>query len=114
MSFHRQNLEAFLQLLKEKPKLFPPSKRQELLELIKPLEDEIETLSVAIAKWYEKDDEIVDAQLEILNDFIFLQNSSQQNASSSAATARFSATQAGSVSPAKPQLNKQTLLSYLS
>ncbi|MEB3280388.1 MAG: hypothetical protein VKK42_15860 [Lyngbya sp.] len=114
MSFHRQNLEAFLQLLKEKPRLFPPSKRQELVELITPLKDEIETLSVAIAKWYEKDDEIVDAQLEILNHFILVNNNNSEGKSTSAAAlARFPGTKGGSVSQAKPQLNKQTLLSYL-
>lgn len=79
MSFYLQNLEAFLKLLEEKPKLFTPSKRQELITLIKPLPDDIETLSVAIAKWYEKYDEIVDAQLEILNQFILTNNSYPSN-----------------------------------
>ena len=68
MSFYyHQNLEAFLQLLREQPQLFADSQRQELLELIEPLEDDVETLSNAIATWYEKDNKIVDAQLAILN-----------------------------------------------
>ncbi|MFZ1026919.1 MAG: hypothetical protein WAN66_11930 [Limnoraphis robusta] len=113
MSFHSQNLKAFLQLLKEKPQLFPESKRQELLELIEPLEDDIETLSVAIAKWYENYDEIVDAQLEILNNFILLNPNSEQTSTSAAAIARFPGTKAASASQAKPQLNKETLLLYL-
>lgn len=113
MSFHNQNLEAFLKLLKEKPQLFPQSKRQELIELIEPLEDELETLSVAIAKWYEKYDEIVDAQLEILNRFILINNSGQ-NSTSPAALARFSKPEVGSVSPTQPQSKKEALLLYLS
>jgi hypothetical protein len=113
MSFHNQNLEAFLKLLKEKPQLFPQSKRQELIELIEPLEDELETLSVAIAKWYEKYDEIVDAQLEVLNRLILINNSGQ-NSTSPAALARFSKPEVGSVSPTQPQSKKEALLLYLS
>ncbi|EAW34096.1 hypothetical protein [Lyngbya sp. PCC 8106] len=114
MSFHNQNLEAFLKLLKEKPQLFPESKRQELIELIEPLEDKLETLSVAIAKWYENHDEIVDAQLEILNSFILVNYHSGQNSTSAAALARFSKTEASSVSQAQPQSKKEALLLYLS
>jgi hypothetical protein len=40
MSFYHQNLEAFRQLLQDKPQLFADSQRQELLELIEPLEDD--------------------------------------------------------------------------
>ncbi len=112
MSFHAQNLQAFLKLLQEKPFLFPDSKRQELRKIIEPLEDDIEVLSVAIAKWYEKYDNIVDAQLDILNHFILVNQNSEQS-SSPAALARFSGTQVGSVPQAKPELNKETLLLYL-
>ena len=113
MSFHAQNLEAFLQLLKEQPKLFPDSKRQELTAILEPLNDDVETLSVAIAKWYEKYDEIVDAQLEILNDFMLTKNISPQQSSSPAALLRFNKTPADASPEGEPRLNKDTLLLYL-
>ncbi|MDS1345398.1 hypothetical protein [Planktothrix agardhii] len=70
MSFYQQNLQAFMRLLQEQPQLFSESKRQELIALIEPLPDDLETLSLAIASWYENHDEIVDAQSEILNNSI--------------------------------------------
>lgn len=70
MSFYQQNLQAFMRLLQEQPQLFSESKRQELIALIEPLPDDLETLSLAIASWYENHDKIVDAQSEILNNSI--------------------------------------------
>ena len=70
MSFYLQNLQAFMRLLQEQPQLFGDSKRQELMALIEPLPDDLETLSLAIASWYENYDKIVDAQSEILNNSI--------------------------------------------
>ena len=70
MSFYQQNLQAFMRQLQEQPQLFSESKRQELIALIEPLPDDLETLSLAIASWYENHDEIVDAQSEILNNSI--------------------------------------------
>ncbi|CAD0221625.1 MULTISPECIES: hypothetical protein [Planktothrix] len=70
MSFYQQNLQAFMRLLQEQPQLFSESKCQELMALIEPLPDDLQTLSVAIASWYENHDEIVDAQSEILNNSI--------------------------------------------
>lgn len=100
MSFYKQNLEAFIQLLKQKPKLFTDSKRQELLTLIEPLPDDIETLSIAVASWYEKYHPIVDAQLDILNNWDF----NKTESTTSVATAR-------SVSDPliNPEINKQML-----
>ncbi len=69
MSFEEQNLVAFVQLLQEQPQLFTDPKRQELLDLIEPLADDTETLSSAISEWYEKYDDIVKSQLEILNNY---------------------------------------------
>ncbi len=106
MSFYKQNLEAFVQLLQEQPQLFTPEKRQELVALIEPLPDDIETLSVAIARWYETDDEIVDAQLEILNNSILLDNNSESNSTTNLALERF---KEGSVAKPKQELNKETL-----
>lgn len=109
MSFYKQNLEAFVKLLKEKPQLFTESQRQDLIALIEPLPDEIETLSVAIASWYENHDEIVDAQLELLNNSILLQNESQGGRSTELALARFSSNKVSEVPQPKPELNKETL-----
>lgn len=66
MSFEEENLVAFVQLLQEQPQLFADSKHQELLDLIEPLADDTETLSLAISEWYEQYDDIVDSQLKIL------------------------------------------------
>lgn len=109
MSFYHQNLEAFLKLLEEQPQLLNHSHRQDLIELIEPLPDEIETLSIAIASWYENYDDIVDAQLEILNSSILINNDSEQTATSKLALARLPLTPISSVPKAKPELNKETL-----
>ncbi|MBD2042638.1 hypothetical protein [Microcoleus sp. FACHB-672] len=70
MSFHEQNLAAFIELLidKRSSRLFSPQDRAELMQLIDPLPDDIEQLSIAIADWYENRASILDAQLELLND----------------------------------------------
>ncbi|CAD5932026.1 hypothetical protein PCC9214_01349 [Planktothrix tepida] len=109
MSFYQQNLEAFLQLLQQQPQLFTESKRQELLAVIEPLPDEIETLSVAIASWYETDDEIVDAQLDILNNSILMANNSSSDAIAPLALARFSKNNVDDVPKLNQPLNKETL-----
>ncbi|HEY9864615.1 MAG TPA: hypothetical protein V6D21_10615 [Candidatus Obscuribacterales bacterium] len=99
MSFYQQNLESFLQLLQEQPQLFTESKRQELMALIEPLADDLQTLSVAIASWYENHDEIVDAQdaqLETLNNSI-----SEVN--------RIPGTNFGNIPKPNQQINKETL-----
>ncbi|CAC5345933.1 MULTISPECIES: hypothetical protein [Planktothrix] len=97
MSFYQQNLQAFMRLLQEQPQLFGDSKRQELIALIESLPDDLETLSLAIASWYETDDEIVDAQLEIMDD------------SSILAVDRIPGTNFGNVPKPNQQINKETL-----
>ncbi len=97
MSFYQQNLQAFLRLLQEQPQLFTESKRQELIALIEPLPDDLETLSFAIASWYENYDEIVDAQLEIMDD------------SSMLAVDRIPGTNFGNVPKPNQQIHKETL-----
>ncbi|MBE9144950.1 hypothetical protein [Planktothrix mougeotii] len=109
MSFYKQNLEAFLQLLQEQPQLFTESKRQELLAVIEPLPDEIETLSIAIASWYETDDEIVDAQLEILNNSILMANNPSGDRTTELALARFPKNNIEDVPKLNQPLNKETL-----
>ncbi|MBD2485348.1 hypothetical protein [Planktothrix sp. FACHB-1365] len=109
MSFYNQNLEAFLQLLQEQPQLFTESKRQELLAVIEPLPDDIETLSIAIASWYETDDEIVDAQLEILNNSILMANNSSGDRTTELALARFPKNNIDDVPKPNQPLNKETL-----
>lgn len=109
MSFYQQNLEAFLQLLQQQPQLFTESKRQELLQLIDPLPDDIETLSVAIASWYEKEDEIVDAQLEILNQSLLMNQEPQDSAIAKLALARFPGAHNQNLPQPNQPLNKETL-----
>ncbi|VXD19671.1 hypothetical protein [Planktothrix paucivesiculata] len=96
MSFYQQNLQAFMRLLQEQPQLFNESKRQELMALIEPLPDDLETLSFAIASWYENHDEIVDAQSEILNNSILEVD-------------RIPGTNFGNVPEPNQQINKETL-----
>jgi hypothetical protein len=109
MSFYLQNLQAFMQLLQEQPQLFTESKRQELIALIEPLPDDLETLSVAIASWYETDDEIVDAQLEILNNSILIENESKSDRITELAVARTPGINVGNVPKPNQQINKETL-----
>ncbi|MGL5133496.1 MAG: hypothetical protein ACRC78_13275 [Planktothrix sp.] len=109
MSFYHQNLEAFLKLLEEQPQLFNNLHRQDLIDLIEPLPDDIETLSIAIASWYENYDDIVDAQLEILNSAILINNDSEKTSTSELALARLPLTNISSVPKPKLELNKETL-----
>ncbi len=76
MSFHQQNIEAFIQLLKSQRStksgsasrsLFSEQDRANLDQLVANLPDDEEKISEAIASWYEKHPKILDAQLDILN-----------------------------------------------
>lgn len=76
MSFHEQNIEAFIELLKKErigksrnssQSLFSEQKRAELDKLVTSLPEDNEKISEAIASWYEKHPKILDAQLDILN-----------------------------------------------
>ena len=67
MSFHEQNIEAFIQLLKNQRSLFSAQDRDNLDKLAASLPDDEEKISEAIASWYEKRPKILDAQLDILN-----------------------------------------------
>lgn len=76
MSFHEQNIEAFIELLKKErigksrnssQSLFSEQKRAELDKLVTNLPEDNEKISEAIASWYEKHPKILDAQLDILN-----------------------------------------------
>jgi hypothetical protein len=67
MSFHEQNIEAFIQLLKNQRSLFSAQDRADLNKLIATLPDDEEKISEAIASCYEKHPKILDAQLDILN-----------------------------------------------
>lgn len=67
MSFHEQNIEAFIQLLKNQRALFSAQDRGNLDKLAASLPDDEEKISEAIASWYEKRPKILDAQLDILN-----------------------------------------------
>jgi hypothetical protein len=67
MSFHEQNIEAFIQLLKNQRSIFSVQDRANLDKLAASLPDDEEKISEAIASWYEKRPKILDAQLDILN-----------------------------------------------
>ena len=67
MSFAKQNLDAFIDLLKTKPGLFSQDKIASLEKLINNTPDDIEQLSNAIANWYQNHSKILDAQLAVLN-----------------------------------------------
>ncbi len=67
MSFHEQNIEAFIQLLKNQRSIFSAQDRDNLDKLAASLPDDEEKISEAIASWYEKRPKILDAQLDILN-----------------------------------------------
>lgn len=97
MSFHEQNLEAFIELLTDKrSRLFSPQDRAELQQLIAPIPDDLEKLSIAIAAWYEKRPKICEAQLELLNN-------NQPSGD------RLPGSTGGNVKPPDYKLNKQTL-----
>ncbi len=67
MSFHEQNIAAFIELLKTKRSLFSPQDWAILDKLAASLPQDEEKISEIIATWYEKRPKILDAQLDILN-----------------------------------------------
>lgn len=67
MSFHEQNIAAFIQLLKTQRALFSTQDRASLDQLVATLPDDEEKISEAIASWYEQRPKILDAQLDLLN-----------------------------------------------
>jgi hypothetical protein len=67
MSFHQQNIKAFIELLKTKRSLFSPQDWATLDKLAASLPEDEEKISEIIATWYEKRTKILDAQLDILN-----------------------------------------------
>jgi hypothetical protein len=67
MSFHQQNIKAFIELLKTKRSLFSPQDWATLDKLGASLPEDEEKISEIIATWYEKRPKILDAQLDILN-----------------------------------------------
>ncbi|HEY9669046.1 MAG TPA: hypothetical protein V6C91_19705 [Coleofasciculaceae cyanobacterium] len=69
-SFHEQNIEAFIDLLKSQRSLFSAQDRTSLEQLIATLPDDEEKISEALASWYEKHPKILDEQLDILNDML--------------------------------------------
>jgi hypothetical protein len=67
MSFHEQNIAAFIQLLKTQRALFSAQDRSNLDQLVPTLPDDEEKISEVIASWYEQRPKILDAQLDLLN-----------------------------------------------
>jgi hypothetical protein len=83
MSFHEQNIEAFIQVLKTKRSLLSSQDWATLDRLVASLPEDEEKISEAIASWYEKRPKILDVQLDILNTLL----SEELNASRSIAGA---------------------------
>jgi hypothetical protein len=67
MSFHEQNIKAFIEVLKNQRSLFSAQDKASLDKLVASLPDDEEKISEAIAAWYEQRPKILDAQLDILN-----------------------------------------------
>lgn len=70
MSFHKQNIEAFIQVVKTQRLLFSAQDWANLDKIVAILPDDQEKISEAIASWYEKRPKILDAQLDTLNSLI--------------------------------------------
>lgn len=70
MSFHEQNIAAFIQVVKTQRTLFSAQDWANLDKIVATLPDDEEKISEAIASWYEKRPKILDAQLDILNTLI--------------------------------------------
>ncbi|WP_017721880.1 hypothetical protein [Kamptonema formosum] len=67
MSFHEQNLDAFIELLKYQRSLFSAEDRANLKQLIAKLPNDVERISEAVAGWYEQRPKVLDAQLDAIN-----------------------------------------------
>lgn len=74
MSFEQENLAAFMELLETQPTLFSPENIAELEQLISPLPDDIETLSMTVASWCQQHPIILNGQMSILKEYSLKQN----------------------------------------
>jgi hypothetical protein len=86
MSFHEQNIDAFIEVIKTKQSLFCEQDWANLDNLVASLPEDEEKISEMIASWYEKRPKILDAQLDILN--TLLNNELNANRSIASAIAR--------------------------
>ncbi|MBE9125350.1 MULTISPECIES: hypothetical protein [unclassified Coleofasciculus] len=93
MSFHEQNIKAFIQVLHKKRSLFSPRDRASLEQLAASLPDDEEKISEAIASWYEKRPPILDAQLDILNTLLSEELNATRSVASAIARTEFEANQ---------------------
>jgi hypothetical protein len=66
MSFHHQNVKAFIRLLETQSSLLSNQDKVDLNRLGDTLPKEIEPISNIISAWYQDRPEILDAQLAIL------------------------------------------------
>ncbi len=69
MSFAAQNLATFIELLETQPSLFSQENFTELEDLISPIPDDIDKISIAIAGWYQKHPNILNSQLKLLKKY---------------------------------------------
>ncbi len=67
MSFAARNLAVFVELLATQPSLFSQENFAELENLISPIPDDIEQISIAIAGWCQQHPNILTEQLALLH-----------------------------------------------
>ncbi|NES97887.1 MAG: hypothetical protein F6K32_22280 [Desertifilum sp. SIO1I2] len=110
MSFHEQNLQAFIELLTDvrSRRLFTEKHLEELAQIVAPVPDDTEQLSIAIATWYEQHPTIADAQLAFLNELLSPSVPSPQTVNP-VASERLPGSKQPTLKPPQIQLNKQTL-----
>jgi hypothetical protein len=87
MSFHEQNIEAFIEVVSARRSLFSARDWASLKQLAATLPEDVEDISRAIASWYEKRSDILDAQLDALNELL-TRREPQQSPTSAKALAR--------------------------
>ena len=101
--FHQQNLAAFIQVVNGERSLFSPQDFVELEQLIAPLPNNLEELSIAIINWYKQPE-----KSQIMNQLIQIRQTLTSNTFESG-----SQTDTGTVETPENQLNKQTLLNAI-
>lgn len=87
MSFDEQNIEAFIEVVSNRRSLFSDRDWASLKQVVATLPEDEEKISKAIASWYEKRSDILDAQLEALNELL-TRREPQESLTSAKALAR--------------------------
>mgnify|MGYP002776990928 CR=1 FL=1 len=102
-AFHQQNLAAFIQLVDGERSLFSPPDFLELEQLISPLPNDLEALSLALLNWYKQPE-----KSQIFARLVEVRKTLTNNTSESGFE-----TETTTVEMLENQLNKQTLLNAI-